>query len=134
MTSTMAYAREMTGPSMVMSRRTFLRDLGHGAFAVAAFGLAGCLTSPAPSTQPPFPTLPGGGDPLTYDGNLQEIERSGAAGTRTHQLWRGPRCFGAAALARFGGGFSSGYVLVRGGEATVVDTGQWCVPTSSRVD
>lgn len=117
----------MTPPISVMSRRTFLRGLGHGAFALTVIGLAGCTASPARSAQPPFPTLPGGGDPLTYKDNLDEIEAFWCTegGPPPVQGWDPavPRRW-----ARIGDGSSSAYILVRGGEATVVDTGQWCVP------
>lgn len=117
----------MTPPISVMSRRTFLRGLGHGAFALTVIGLAGCTRSPARSTLLPFPTLPGGGDPLTYKDNLDEIEAFWCTqgGPPPVQGWdpADPRRW-----ARIGDGSSSGYILVRGGEATVVDTGQWCVP------
>jgi glyoxylase-like metal-dependent hydrolase (beta-lactamase superfamily II) len=113
-----------------MSRRTFLRDLGHGAFALTVIGLAGCMRGPAPTVDPP--TLdPGSFDPLTYVGNLDEIESFwctdlGAAASPG----QGPDPDHAmpGRWAQFGNVGSSGYVLVRGGEATVVDTGQWCVP------
>ena len=121
----------MTGWTRVMSRRTFLRDLGHGAFALTVIGLAGCTPSPARPTQPQFPTLPGGGDPLTYVGNLDEIESFWCteAMPRTDPAL-GPDRDNAnpPRWARIGEANSSGYVLVRGGEATVVDTAQWCVP------
>lgn len=114
-----------------MSRRTFLRDLGHGAFALTVIGLAGCPPGPARSTVAPLPTLPGGGDPLTYNGNLDEIESfwcavGGPPPARPAEASDPDQA--VARWARFGDGFSSGYVLVREGEATVVDTGQWCVP------
>jgi hydroxyacylglutathione hydrolase len=115
-----------------MSRRTFLRDLGHGAFALTVIGLAGCTPGPAPTVDPltrifdPQATF----DPLTYTGNLDEIEAVWCQMESLPPPVPGsdqdpavPRRWG-----RFGSGFSSGYVLVRRGEATVVDTGQWCVP------
>jgi glyoxylase-like metal-dependent hydrolase (beta-lactamase superfamily II) len=115
-----------------MSRRTFLRDLGHGAFAMTVIGLVGCARGPARSVDPLTPTfdpLTPTFDPLTYVGNLDEIESvwcaiGGPAPVQAPDKDQAvPRRW-----ARFGDGFSSGYVLVRGGEATVVDTGQWCVP------
>ena len=48
----------MTGSTSVMSRRTFLRDLGHGALALTVIGLTGCTREE-----------PGSFDPLTYSGN-----------------------------------------------------------------
>lgn len=122
----------MTGWTRVMSRRTFLRDLGHGAFALTVIGLTGCMRGPAPTVDPtrtvePTRTF----DPLTYVGNLDEIESFWCSGAmpRTDPALGADR--DPAVLprwARIGEANSSGYVLVRGGEATVVDTGQWCVP------
>jgi glyoxylase-like metal-dependent hydrolase (beta-lactamase superfamily II) len=69
-------------------------------------------------------------DPLNYVGDLDEMEA----------FWCAPENLPRPAAeasgsdpavpgqwARFGDG-SLGYVLIRGGEATVVDTGHWCVP------
>jgi glyoxylase-like metal-dependent hydrolase (beta-lactamase superfamily II) len=118
----------MTGSTWVKSRRTFLRDLGHGAFALTVIGLAGCAPK-APSSLDPVPS--GSFDPLTYVGNLDEIESFWC----TQAMPRTDPAFGPdrddakpPRWARIGDANSSGYVLVRGGEATVVDTGQWCVP------
>ncbi len=122
----------MTGLTRVISRRTFLRDLGHGAFALTVIGLAAC-TRNAPSTlQPTSPSPPPGTfDPLTYVGNLDEIESFWC----TEAMPRTDPSLGAERdnanpprWARIGEANSSGYVLVRDGEATVVDTAHWCVP------
>jgi glyoxylase-like metal-dependent hydrolase (beta-lactamase superfamily II) len=116
----------MTGSTRVTSRRTFLRDLGHGAFALTVIGLAGCAAGPT-STR----TAPRSFDPLTYVGNLDEIESAWCEeespstppvqGSDPDQAIR-------RRWAQIGDARASGYVLVRGGEATVVDTGPWCVP------
>ena len=124
----------MTGSTRVVSRRTFLRDLGHGAFALTVIGLAGCTRGPTQTIVPPSPTLDPLArtfDPLTYVGNLDEIEAVwcaiGGPPPRA-ALERSDPDHAVTRWARFGDGVSSGYVLVRDGEATVVDTGQWCVP------
>jgi hydroxyacylglutathione hydrolase len=110
----------MTGWTRVTSRRTFLRDLGHGAFALTVIGLAGCTGK-----------APGSFDPLTYVGNLDEIESFWCS----KEMPSTPPIQGSdpdlaipSRWARIGDRARSGYVLVRGGEATVVDTGDWCVP------
>ncbi len=117
----------MTGSARVMSRRTFLRDLGHGAFALTVIGLAGCSAGPSSASK-----ALGSFDPLTYVGNLDEIEA----------FWCSPSFLpptppvqepdpdhaNPRRWARFGNAGFSGYILVRGGEATVIDTGPWCVP------
>jgi glyoxylase-like metal-dependent hydrolase (beta-lactamase superfamily II) len=106
----------MTGSTSVMSRRTFLRDLGHGAFALTVIGLAGCgRAEPSSFGATSF-------DPLTYVGNLDEMESFWCAPESDSK----PPAESAGSWARFGDG-SLGYVLVRGGEAAIVDTGHWCV-------
>ena len=124
----------MAGWTRSISRRTFLRDLGHGAFALTVIGLAGCARGPAPTVGPPTRTVDPATrtfDPLTYVGNLDEIEAFWCTGRMPlTDPALGPDRDPAIPprWARIGDGNSSGYVLVRGGEATVVDTGQWCVP------
>jgi glyoxylase-like metal-dependent hydrolase (beta-lactamase superfamily II) len=116
----------MTDATRLMTRRTFLRDLGHGAFALTAITLIGCSGKALASFDPSSP------DPklLTYDGNLDELEafwcNTGppvTSGDPSDSITSSPPHW-----ARIGDQGSSGYVLVRGGEATVVDTGSWCVP------
>jgi glyoxylase-like metal-dependent hydrolase (beta-lactamase superfamily II) len=119
----------MTGWTRLMSRRTLLRDLGHGAFALTVIGLAGC-TPKAPSSLDPVPS--GSFDPLTYVGNLDEIEafwcERDLPSPPASQGPSGSAAPGSLPWARIGDVRASGYVLVRGGEATVIDTGPWCVP------
>lgn len=97
----------------------FLRDLGHGAVALTVIGVAGCTLRAPPSTTPPSTF-----DPLTYVGNLDEMESYWCqevlpSETPAQDLQR---------WGRMGDARASGYVLVRGGEATMVDTGPWCTP------
>lgn len=110
----------------VVGRRTFLRDLGHGAVALAVIWLAGCTRrgSQSSGASQSF-------DPLIYEGNLDEIEAfwcqendarsevpsQGAADPTApqHPLW-----------AQVAFSWAAAYVLVRGGEATVIDTAPWC--------
>jgi glyoxylase-like metal-dependent hydrolase (beta-lactamase superfamily II) len=118
----------MTGPTRVINRRTFLRDLGHGVVSVAVVGLAGCARGPAPTVNPPTPTF----DPLTYRGNLDEIEAFWCEGTEPSGApFQGSSDPAAAARwswGRIGDTRASAYVLVRSGEATLVDTSPWCTP------
>jgi glyoxylase-like metal-dependent hydrolase (beta-lactamase superfamily II) len=104
----------------------FLRDLGHGAMVLTVFALAGCVAGPTSARK-----SPGSFDPLTYDGNLDQIESFWCAedvptappvhgSNPDHSIPRG--------WARIGDPRVAGYVLVRGGEAAVVDTGPWCLP------
>lgn len=112
----------MTGPIRFMSRRTFLRDLGHGAFALTVIGLAGCTGGPTSTSK-----VPSTFDPLTYVGNLDEIE-SYWCNAKPPVQGPDPDHAILGRWARIGDAQVSGYVLVRGSEATVVDTGPWCVP------
>ncbi|HUG28980.1 MAG TPA: MBL fold metallo-hydrolase [Candidatus Limnocylindria bacterium] len=129
----------MTSSTRVMSRRTFLRDLGHGAFALTVIWLAGCARGPVGTVGPVSTLGPSGTvgrprsfDPLTYVGNLDEIEafwcESDLPSPPASQVPSGSAAPNAMPWARIGNQRASGYVLVRGGEAVVVDTGPWCVP------
>jgi glyoxylase-like metal-dependent hydrolase (beta-lactamase superfamily II) len=90
----------------VLGRRAFLADLGRGAFAIAVVGIAGCApgtssatpSSASRSSAPAGPTPAGSGPPSSPSGD-------GLAWTRVNL------------------GFVSAYVLVRGGEAAIVDSG-----------
>jgi glyoxylase-like metal-dependent hydrolase (beta-lactamase superfamily II) len=123
----------MTGSIRVMSRRTFLRDLGHGAVALTIIGLTGCGTNSS-SNQPTAsgkPGIIGSFDPLTYDGNLDQIEAfwcEQASTSLSPVVGSNPDPTSVHRWAGVGTPNSHGYILVRGGEATVVDTGSWCVP------
>lgn len=101
----------------LLDRRTFLADLGHGAFALAIVGIAGCgpnvVATLAPTgTAGPAPTpSPGSGGPATPapTGGAETPPGSPAVGGRT---WE-----------RVNLGFVSAYLLIRDGEAALVDTG-----------
>ena len=97
------------------SRRLFLADLGRGTVALAVLGISACTPgSRAPATA-------NGSAPGTPAPNDGSPAPSGATSA-------GPS---AAASAAAGGttwervnlGFVSAYILVRGGEAAIVDTG-----------
>lgn len=140
----------MTGRTRVMSRRTFLRDLGHGAFALTVIGLAGCTRGVARTIDPRARTLdpltptfaPARTlsptkyvlrfDPLIYTDDLEEIEAlycdHDLPSSQASQEPSGSPAQSSMPWARVGDMRASGYVLVRGGEATVVDTGPWCAP------
>lgn len=91
----------------VIDRRTFIADLGRGAFALAIVGLAGCTT--ALPTLEPTPATP------TPDGPGPTPGEPGATG--------GAAPPGGTAWTRVNLGFVSAYLLVRDGEAALVDTG-----------
>ena len=90
----------MTSQARSLSRRTFLAGLGHGSLAIAVVSLVGCgpaavSAEPSGAASTPSPLPPG------------TAPSSGAAVT-----WE-----------RVDLGFVSAYLLVRGGEVAVVDTG-----------
>jgi glyoxylase-like metal-dependent hydrolase (beta-lactamase superfamily II) len=95
------------------SRRTFLADLGRGTFAIAVVGMAGCgsAASPSPAASPaasPGPSPSASAGPSAAPASPSALP-SGASGATTWQ--------------RVSLGFVSAYILVRAGEAAVVDTG-----------
>ena len=94
----------------ILTRRTFLAGLGHGTVAIAVVSLAGCgptsgtggvssptAVTPPPETVPPSPAI---------------ASASADAGAGAALTWQ-----------RVNLGFVSAYVLVRAGEAAIVDTG-----------
>jgi glyoxylase-like metal-dependent hydrolase (beta-lactamase superfamily II) len=103
-----------------IDRRAFLADLGRGAFAIAIVSIAGCAprlgSSPAPTsgrtasgTSGPGPSPAGG--------------PAGSSGTPTAPAGGSLRPAGGVAWERVNLGFVSAYLLVRDGEAALVDTG-----------
>jgi glyoxylase-like metal-dependent hydrolase (beta-lactamase superfamily II) len=111
-----------------LDRRAFLAGLGHGAVAIAVVSIAGCAPNVAPSAAPtgratsgtgatppgstgPGATLPGGTPPGgTPPGGTPP--GGSTPGTGTGVAWE-----------RVNLGFVSAYLLVRNGEAALVDTG-----------
>jgi glyoxylase-like metal-dependent hydrolase (beta-lactamase superfamily II) len=99
----------------VITRRTFLADLGRGTLALAVVGVAGCAPAgassrPAGNGSAP-PTTPPGSPP----GSPPASEATSSSGA--------PPAGGSVTWERVNLGFVSAYILVRGGEAAVVDTG-----------
>lgn len=91
-----------------LTRRMFIADLGRGGIAVAVLGgiAAACGSDEGPASPGPATTGPPSGPPTTAP------ESPGAAAPT-----------GPADLHRVDLGFVSAYVLARGGEAALVDTG-----------
>jgi glyoxylase-like metal-dependent hydrolase (beta-lactamase superfamily II) len=87
-------------PDPLVSRRLFLADLGRGALAIALVGIAGC----APSGE-------GGGAAGRPASSEASARPSGGATA------------GAVTWTRVNLGFVSAYLLARGGEVALVDTG-----------
>ena len=95
-----------------IDRRTFIADLGKGAFALAVVSVAAC--SPGSQTTPrPSASASAAGSPSGGPGSVPPAEPSAAGSPPGDDLtWQ-----------RVNLGFVSAYVLVRGGQAAVVDTG-----------
>jgi glyoxylase-like metal-dependent hydrolase (beta-lactamase superfamily II) len=104
----------MTTSGPRLTRRTLLAGLGHGTLAIAVVSLVGCgpaATSATPTTAGPTPSpVPPDTAPPASAGTSPS-----AGGTAAPQ--------GAVSWERVNLGFVAAYVLVRGGEAAVVDTG-----------
>jgi glyoxylase-like metal-dependent hydrolase (beta-lactamase superfamily II) len=102
----------------VIDRRTFIADLGRGAFALAVVSVAACSPGTLASARPssaqasasPHGSPPGGSEPSATA--AAGSPPSGNPPARDGLTWQ-----------RVDLGFVSAYVLVRGGQAVVVDTG-----------
>jgi glyoxylase-like metal-dependent hydrolase (beta-lactamase superfamily II) len=101
---------------VVLDRRAFLADLGRGAFALAIVGIAGCSPSSL-ATLAPTPGAP------TSAGPSPSTRGPGATGTPVPPPAASPLPGGLRWTRVFIENFVSAYVVVRGGEAAVVDTG-----------
>jgi glyoxylase-like metal-dependent hydrolase (beta-lactamase superfamily II) len=99
-----------------IDRRTFIADLGRGAFALAVVSLAAC--SPAAQATPRPAASAAGSTPPT-PGSQPPSEPS-AAGSPPGSV---PPAGDELTWQRVNLGFVSAYVLVRGGQAAIVDTG-----------
>ena len=99
-----------------LDRRTFLADLGRAAFALAVVTVAGCAPSgqgtPSLSASA-APTGPGSSGP----GGGTNAPTAASSGAPP------PASGDAVAWERVNLGFVSAYILVRAGEAAIVDTG-----------
>ncbi len=102
-----------------LDRRTFLADLGRGAFALAVVAIAGCGPGAQGSAAPSRSAAASGSGAGSASGSPQ---RTGA-GTGSAPPPSGGGTGGGVAWERVNLGFVSAYVLVRGGEAAIVDTG-----------
>jgi glyoxylase-like metal-dependent hydrolase (beta-lactamase superfamily II) len=101
--------------TVAVTRRTFLVHAGRGTIALAVLGVAGCVPAGAGSSAPSAAaTDPATGSPAT--------EPSATDPPATDPASAAPVDEGVA-WERVDLGFVSAYVLVRGGEAAVVDTG-----------
>jgi glyoxylase-like metal-dependent hydrolase (beta-lactamase superfamily II) len=101
-----------------ITRRTFLADLGRGGFALAIVSVAACApgaggssAASGPAATPPATPPPSGSPPASSSASAPPASSSAGAGS------------GELAWERVNLGFVSAYVLVRAGEAAIVDTG-----------
>jgi glyoxylase-like metal-dependent hydrolase (beta-lactamase superfamily II) len=95
-----------------IDRRTFLADLGRGAFALAVVTVAGC----GPAARATSSASAGGDATPGGSVSAQPTAGGGSAGP--------PSADGTGVTwERVNLGFVSAYILVRGGEAAIVDTG-----------
>jgi glyoxylase-like metal-dependent hydrolase (beta-lactamase superfamily II) len=90
-------------------RRAFLADLGRGAVAIAVVSAA---ARPVAAQSPSAPASPGGASPVPLPAGSPSPAASPGASSGTPVAWE-----------RVNLGFVSAYILVRGGEAAIVDTG-----------
>jgi glyoxylase-like metal-dependent hydrolase (beta-lactamase superfamily II) len=102
--------------SQPIDRRTFLADMGRGAFALAIVTIAGCgpTGQASPSVSGAAPSSPGGSGSGAPE-SASPGDSSAAA----------PPSGGGDAVTweRVNLGFVSAYILVRAGEAAIVDSG-----------
>jgi glyoxylase-like metal-dependent hydrolase (beta-lactamase superfamily II) len=103
----------MTASPRLIDRRAFVTDLGRGAFAVTILGIAACAPASS-SAGASAPETPGGASSTPGNGSSARGSASASASASTG---------GALTWSHVNLGFVSAYLLVRGGEAALVDTG-----------
>lgn len=101
-----------------IDRRTFITDLGRGAFGLAVVTIVGCIPSGAatPSASRVAGT-PGGSSP-SAGGSPSPAETAGSSSGAPPS-----GATGGVTWERVNLGFVSAYILARAGEAAIVDTG-----------
>ena len=98
-----------------IDRRTFIADLGRGAFALAVISVAACSPGAQATTRPSASaagSTPTPGSQPPSDAQASGSPPGGVPPARDELAWQ-----------RVNLGFVSAYVLVRGAQAAVVDTG-----------
>lgn len=107
-----------TGDLYQVTRRTFLDEIGRGVFAIAILGtgIVSCTTTGGGASEETSTTTPSTtGGPSTTEPQTSSTEPSPPTTVETGD--------GGVAVQRVALGNVSAYVLVRSGEAVVVDTG-----------
>lgn len=100
-----------------LDRRTFVADMGKGAFALAVLAIAACTPSSMASGRPSLAASPSSTPGGSAGGGAASPSATVAASSAP------PPSDGALTWTRVNLGFVSAYILARGGEAAVVDTG-----------
>lgn len=103
---------------VVYSRRTFLADLGRGGIALAVVGVAACAPSSGGSAASASSAGASGASPSSAGSSP-----SSAGSAATSASRGGSGAANGVAWTRVNLGFVSAYILARGGEAAIVDTG-----------
>jgi glyoxylase-like metal-dependent hydrolase (beta-lactamase superfamily II) len=106
----------------ILDRRTFITDLGRGAFALTVFSIIGCAPAATATLAPNATSSPGSGGSPTPGTTPAGTEGAGPTATGSPGSGGTPAA-GAQRWERVNLGFVSAYILVRGGEAALVDTG-----------
>jgi glyoxylase-like metal-dependent hydrolase (beta-lactamase superfamily II) len=102
--------------------RTFLADMGKGAFALAVLGLAACDPPAVATIKPARASASPGGDGSGSSASASVGPTAATSAGSGNPPGAGGRG-NAFTWERVDLGFVSAYVLVRGGEAAIVDTG-----------
>lgn len=102
----------------IMDRRLFLRDLGRGTAAVAILGITACAADETNDALTPQTTTTGGDAAPTTTAAPTTAAPEATTSTTAAKEDRV-----AVTVERVDLGFVSAYVLVRAGEAAIVDTG-----------
>jgi glyoxylase-like metal-dependent hydrolase (beta-lactamase superfamily II) len=108
--------------SQPVDRRTFIADLGRGAFALVVMGFAGC--GPGGNTSSTSSRNPSSAASAAASGSSGSAGASASAPASTSGGSGGsPGSAAGIAWTRVNLGFVSAYILARDGEAAIVDTG-----------
>jgi glyoxylase-like metal-dependent hydrolase (beta-lactamase superfamily II) len=101
-----------------IDRRTFIADLGRGAFAIAVVSLAACSPAALATARPSASAAASA--PGSTPSDSPEPSPSSAAGSPPSG---NPPARDGVTWQRVNLGFVSAYILARGGQAAIVDTG-----------
>jgi glyoxylase-like metal-dependent hydrolase (beta-lactamase superfamily II) len=104
-----------------LDRRTFLADMGKGAFALTVLGIAACGPAATATGRPSVAASSPAGSTGVPGSASSSAGADGASAPPSAPP--GPAAAGAVTWERVNLGFVSAYILVRGGEAAIVDTG-----------